>query len=408
MTYKVLQECRTCASRSLEIVIDLGFHPLANNLVKINEKSESYPLRLIRCNDCTLIQLDTDISPTKMFEHYNWVTGTSPSTLRHLRTLVGYIRDSFQERPNSILEIGSNDGSLLKELASMSPNVLVGVDPAKNLVDTYTKPLIGESIFFTSKSATDLLQSYGEFDIIIARNVFSHIPSFVDAIAGVSSLMGRHSLFFMEFHWAREILNGLHYDSIYHEHTFYHSLKSVSDVLKTFNLRIYDVFDSPISGGSLVIVASKLEKVKTKRLLKKEQQEELAGTGLLSSWQSFASSSKRNLEKLRSFLHQNSFETVTAFGASARSSTVLNSIGDAASIIGSIGDNNPNKWGLFSPGVQIEIESVPKMLKRGPSLVVLFPFNFQAEIIDQLVSSGYRGKILRFLPDPPGVRSIHI
>jgi len=400
--------CRTCDSSKLTEILNLGNQPLANALTDAPQLAtdSTFPLRLVQCSDCGLVQIDVNVDPKIMFSYYGWVTGTSGTSVAHCQNFATMALAISSTRPKSVLEIGSNDGTLLKVFANMGIEGLVGVDPAENLIANYRSDISGENLFFSSSSAKRIRDKYGFFDFIIARNVFSHIPDFLDVISGVKSLLKIESTFFMEFHWAYKILEGLHYDSIYHEHTYYHSLDSVNKVFERMGLTIYDAFISPISGGSLVVAASPTRKVSTLRLDEIRQLESQTRVTNYESWKRFGASALENIRDLRRILEAYKERRICAFGASARSSTLLNAIGDVSMNILSIADNNPLKWGKFSPGTGIPIESVEQMLSRKPELIMIFPFNFEKEICDQISNLGWSGRILVPIPHPPCIFEI--
>jgi len=396
-------KCRTCYSQKLLEILDLGMQPLANSLKErssdINE--QKYPLKLVQCQDCSLIQIDINVAPDLMFSHYNWVTGTSQSSTEHCQNFAKRTLKTLRYHPQSVLEIGSNDGTLLKAFVGEEVKLLVGVDPAENLTKDYGSEISAENFFFNAISAQKIYDQYGQFDAVIARNVFSHIPDFNDVISGVSMLLGSKSIFLMEFHWARDILLNLHYDSIYHEHTYYHTILGVSSVLLKFGLNVFDAFKSPISGGSVVVVASKELRTSTYDLIEMRKFESLARVADYESWSEFGKKALENLKQVTMVIDQHKNEKICAIGASARSSTILNAIGTNATRILSIGENNPRKWGKYSPGIGIPIESVEMMLYKKPDLIILFPFNFKTEILEQLSRLDWSGTVLLPIPHPP-------
>jgi SAM-dependent methyltransferase len=408
MKYERVTKCRTCYSENLLRVLDLGDQPLANALKeKSNDTSEpKYPLNLVQCGICSLIQIDVNVAPELMFSNYNWVTGTSKSSTKHCQNFAKRTLETLGHRPQALLEIGSNDGTLLKEFVGEKIKLLVGIDPAENLTRDYGPEIYAENLFFNASSARKIYDQYGKFDVVIARNVFSHIADFNEAISGVSTLLDSDSIFLMDFHWGRDILLNLHYDSIYHEHTYYHTIASVSDVLQKFGLNIFDVFESPISGGSVVVVASKQSRTSTSDLTEMRKLESLASVGDYESWKEFGKKARENLEQVTSVIEHYKDKKICAFGASARSSTILNALGSSATRILSIAENNHRKWGKYSPGVGLPIEPVEKMLSRDPDLIILFPFNFKTEILQQLSRTGWSGSVLLPIPHPPQLLQI--
>ena len=398
LIFESVEICRTCKQPSLVEVLNLGSQPLANSLVVSPGSKEL--LVLLRCESCNLLQLSVNVNPSIMFSNYNWVTGTSALSVDHCRIFASRAIDYIGEKNFSVLEIGSNDGTLLQHLSTYGCKLLVGVDPAANLVKSYRDPLIGEINFFNSQTAIELGEKYSLFDLIIARNVFSHIPDFRDAISGVSHLMHSSSVFIMEFHWVYNILQDNHFDSIYHEHTYYHSISSVIEVLDEFGIVAFDASHSPISGGSIVLLSSKENRSPSLKLAEFQEVEKTSGVNEASLWSTFAIDAQKTLIELGKFLGKEFKNGVCGFGASARSSTLLNALGSQSKKILSIVDNNELKVGYFSPGAGIPIESLTSALKRNPDAFVVFAFNFEEEILQQLSDIGWSGEVFLPLPYP--------
>ena len=214
-------------------------------------------------------------------------------------------------------------------------------------------------------------------------------------------------MFVIEFHEATKIVTEIHYDSIYHEHTFYHSIKSISEAAKIVGLNSFDIEISPISGGSLILFLSKKLKNKTISLLEHETSEEKSGVLTIEKWNEFAKKSLKNLEDIRDYLNENTGRKLCGFGASARSSTLINAIGRECQNIIGIADNNPLKQGKLSPGTHLQIESPKKLITSNIDIVVVFPFNFEEEIIGFLKNIlNWSGEVYLPLPNAPRVIKI--
>jgi SAM-dependent methyltransferase len=408
--YKLITNCRICDSSQLDSILNLGNQPLANALREIDDLNEEIyiPLEVIRCENCTTVQLSVNVDPDIMFKEYFWVTGTTKTATDHLEKLSTFISERCVKKNPSLLEVGSNDGSLLKILKKRDFGQLYGVDPAKNIVDSINEPkIIFYTDFFNYSFAKSFVEFNGNLDIVVARNVFSHVPDLVDCLRGVSSLLTEDGLFVIEFHEATKIVTEIHYDSIYHEHTFYHSIKSISEAAKIVGLNSFDIEISPISGGSLILFLSKKPKNKTISLLEHETSEEKSGVLTIEKWNEFAKKSLKNLEDIRDYLNENTGRKLCGFGASARSSTLINAIGRECQNIIGIADNNPLKQGKLSPGTHLQIESPKKLITSNIDIVVVFPFNFEEEIIGFLKNIlNWSGEVYLPLPNTPRVIKI--
>jgi SAM-dependent methyltransferase len=407
--YRTIINCRICNSEKLQEILDLGIQPLANNLRSFEEQTleRKFPLILLRCSDCTSVQLSVNVNPNLMFQDYLWITGTSQSAQDHCDKLAGYI-SQLVNKPSVILEIGSNDGTLLKALKKKTNAELHGVDPAQNLTNTFIVDGIqNHNSFFDLEFATTFLTNLGKVDVVIARNVLSHVPDIVEVMNGIDLILAPDGICMIEFHEASKILTEIHYDSIYHEHTFYHSIKSMTKALSHVGLIPFDLIKSPISGGSFVLVSSRNCTKASSRLKEAEDLEESLGVYDEKAWLNFAKLSKQNLASINKYLTENSNRKIKAFGASARSSTLINAIGENSKYLTAIADNNPLKWGKHSPGQHLLIDSPKKIIEKDTEIVFICPFNFETEITTYLAKElDWHGEVV--LPLPNQIRKYSI
>lgn len=400
--FKKIIKCRICNSKKLQEILDLGIQPLANNLRSFEEQTleRKFPLILLRCSDCTSIQLSVNVNPNLMFQDYLWITGTSQSARDHCNKLTDYISE-FSNEFSVILEIGSNDGTLLKALKEKTNSKLHGVDPAQNIIESFQEDGIqNHNSFFDFNFASSFYSKFGAVDIVIARNVLSHVPDILEVMKGIDLILAPDGICLIEFHEASKILTEIHYDSIYHEHTFYHSIKSMTKALSHVGLVPFDLIKSPISGGSFVLVSSRNGDKASSRLNEAEQFEESSGVHDEKAWINFAKLSKRNLTSINKYLIENSNRKIRAFGASARSSTLINAIGDNSKYLTAIADNNPLKWGKYSPGQHLLIDSPKKIIEKDTEIVFICPFNFETEITTYLARElDWHGEVVLPLPN---------
>ena len=400
--FKTIINCRICNSEKLQEILDLGIQPLANNLRSFEEQTleRKFPLILLRCSDCTSIQLSVNVNPNLMFQEYLWITGTSQSARDHCDNLADYISE-FSKEFSVILEIGSNDGTLLKALKEKTNSKLHGVDPAQNIIQSFQEDGIqNHNSFFDLNFASSFYSKFGAVDVVIARNVLSHVPDILEVMNGIDLILAPEGICLIEFHEASKILTEIHYDSIYHEHTFYHSIKSMTKALSHVGLIPFDLIKSPISGGSFVLVSSRNGIKASSRLNEAEEFEESLGVHDEKSWINFAKLSKRNLTSINKYLIENSNRKIRAFGASARSSTLINAIGDNSKYLTAIADNNPLKWGKYSPGQHLLIDSPKEIIEKDTEIVFICPFNFETEITTYLAKElDWHGEVVLPLPN---------
>ena len=401
--FEKINNCRICNSANIESFMDLTDQPPANSLRDdLNEVLPNVPLQLVHCSNCTTIQLSATVDPKYLFSHYVWVTGTSKTAKEYSKYFsTNVLQRSKKENP-FVVEIASNDGTFLKDFAKNDCKVL-GVDPAKNIAEIATKdgvPTLAE--FFNLDTSNSIKKKNGNADIVFARNVIPHVKEVHSIIEGISNLLKEDGLGVIEFHYSQIILDELHYDSIYHEHLFFYSLQSIIFLLNQYGLIPFDLTQSPISGGSLVIYFSKSQREQTSQLLDAVKKEKDNKTNELETWKNFATACEKHANELKLIVEKYKFNgPVIAYGASARSSTMLNYAGLNSEVIDYVIDKNPLKHGRYTPGTNIPIISFDegKKLFNNCGSILLLAWNFEKEITEELRANGYTGSIIVPLPN---------
>ncbi|MCL4457669.1 MAG: class I SAM-dependent methyltransferase [Nitrospirae bacterium] len=406
-----IEKCRACEGKKLKLFFDFGIQPLANSLLKNpNEFEKSYPLSLSWCEDCNLVQLNHTADPKELFSEYVWVTGTSSTAKMYSQVFCSEVLKRSEANENRyILEVASNDGTFLQPFLNKGFNVL-GIDPAQNIVriaNASGMPTICG--FFGRGLAREIIDKHGYPQIVIARNVLPHVANLHDFIEGLSLCMDDDSVLALEIHYAKVILEELHYDSIYHEHLCYFSLKSVEKLLNAFSLFVYDIAESPISGGSIVLYAKKVKVREEETVQRYRDIENVGMTNELSSWQSFANRAFQHRQQLLNIIDEEvkSHRHIVGYGASARSSTLLNFCGIDTGQISVIADQSHLKHKRFTPGTCIPIEAPDDVMNSKPDTVFIMAWNFLEEIA-LILKNDYRfkGRLIIPFPHPPKIMTI--
>lgn len=403
---KRITSCRICKSKKITKFLDLGNQPYANSLLrKPTEKEQFYPLSLSWCQNCTLIQLNHTADPKELFSNYVWVTSISSVARKYAEVFCDDIIKRIKNPEKGyILEIASNDGTFLLPFIKREYKVL-GVDSARNIVDIARENGVPTRCdFFGIKSAQSIKKKYGPARVVIARNVLPHVASLHDFVKGLSHCLDDKGLLVLEVHYAKKIYEELHYDAIYHEHLCYFTLKSLEKLLNQYNLFIKDLTTSPISGGSLVIYAKK-GRVKELSIVKRYRlAEEKIRVNTLLTWQNFVHRVMTHRKNLLKILNKNRNKIIVGYGASARSSTMLNFCNINSKLISVIADGNPLKQRLFTAGTHIYIDSPDNVMKKDPGLIVILAWNFGKEIIKILKEKyKFKGKLIIPLPNDPKI-----
>ncbi len=402
--YENIRKCRVSGSSNLITILEFGNQPLANALKKApDEIGNEYPLTLIYCPESSLVQLRETVDKEVLFSDYMWVTGTSPTTREYAELFFQRVVEIAKPDPSDlVIEIASNDGTFLMPFLQQGYNNVLGIDPAKNIVEVANQRSVRTLDRFWGKEISEeIVSKFGNAKIVIARNVIPHVSELHDVIAGIEHALEDNGIGIIEFHYAGQILQELHYDSIYHEHLCYFSIKSISYLLVLYNLVPFHIDTSPISGGSYVIYFSPKKRQQSENYLNLLEKEDLIGVNDMQTWEAFAKSCYEHREKSMDITESFSSKTVLGFGASARSSTYLNFCGFDPAHIKAIIDNNPLKQCMFSPGTSVPIVSLERGMQMNPDLIFILDWNFRDEIVKECRANGYKGEFLVAFPQSP-------
>ena len=348
------------------------------------------------CKNCKLVQLTEYPTKKYLFSKYFWVTGTSKAANSFAKIFFKKLSKSLKKSSN-VLEIASNDGTFLNEFKKNNHNIL-GIDPAKNIAKIANlKGITTIATFFNYKKSIEIKKKFKP-DLIFARNVIPHVSNLKSVVRGISNLCKDNTKVAIEFHYAGNIYKELQYDSIYHEHIYYFTIESLSKIFKNYDLHPNDLFVSPISGGSLVLIFSKKKINKSPNLKKFILYEKKIKLNQISTWKVFSQKVKIHKDKFRKLILQK-FKLngkLFAYGASARSSTLLNYAKIDNRYIDFIIDQNKLKEGYYAPGSSIKIlrfNKVSKLLKKY-KFMILLAWNFKTEIQKFLSKKEFKGKII--------------
>lgn len=399
----VVSACRVCGAGGLETVLALGDQPLANALRSAGDGPEArFPLTLLFCPECRLVQLRETVRKEILFRHYVWLTGTSSTAREFAQAFYKRTVDAVRPAPGDlIVELASNDGTFLKPFLANGHARVLGVDPAENIAEAANADGVPTLCrFWNRETAAEVVRDHGRAKLIFARNVMPHVSQLEEFVDGIADALADDGVAVIEFHDAGDILRELHYDSIYHEHLCFFSLRSATRLLKDHGLHAFHAGRSPISGGGYNLFVSKNPRPATAELEGFAAAEEKAGTNDLSAWRKFGEDARSHREKSLELVAQLP-RPVVGFGASARSSTYLNFCGFTGKEISAVIDNNPIKQGLFTPGSAIPIVSFEDGLALKPASLFVLAWNFKDEILRDCRERGYEGIYLLPFPNAP-------
>jgi hypothetical protein len=378
--------CRGCLGESLFSAIDLGSVPIANELLlKQGDRIEKFPLHLKVCTSCGLGQVADVVTPERIFRDYRYLSSMSTTFLGHAYDFVKQrVTSGIFEVDDWVLEIASNDGYLLKNFIPFGIKA-IGVEPAQNVAEI-SRGLGIETIseFFSSQLANDLFLTHGYPKLIIANNVMAHVPDLDDFIKGLRILCGPSTQISIENPSLANILVGMQFDTIYHEHYSYLSASAVQQISNIHGLQLFKVEELKIHGGSnrywLQLQNGSLPTDSSvERVIDFEVKNHIFDAA---EWENYATKVTKILDQFQSWLRNGKINgsKVYGYGAAAKASTILNSIEIDPNFVISIADVSLEKQMRFMPPDGIKIISPEELFKQNPTDVVIFPWNIKTEI----------------------------
>jgi SAM-dependent methyltransferase len=408
--------CRSCGATGLAPVLNLGDTPLANALLtreQITQPEEKFPLELVLCSQCTLVQITETISPEKLFREYFYLSSFSDTMLRHAESLATEIISARQLDAGSLVaEVASNDGYLLQYYHRAGIPVL-GIEPAENIarIARETRGVRTISEFFGAELARNLVAMGHRADVIHAHNVLAHVADVNGFVVGLRELLKEDGMAVLEVPYVKDMIDNSEFDTIYHEHLCYFSLTALNNLFRRQALVIEDVKRLALHGGTLRIHARREDgppradaqgPSRVDQLLKEEAE-----------WvvdQNFYRQFARKVESLRedllALLKKLKAENrrIAVYGASAKGSTLMNYFGLGSGMLDFVVDRSTVKQGHFTPGTHLPILAPEKLVEEVPDYVLLLTWNFADEILEQ--QSEYRRLGGRFIIPIPELRVV--
>ncbi|MFT2014359.1 class I SAM-dependent methyltransferase [Streptomyces sp. 796.1] len=384
--------CRLCGSAALESVVDLGATPPCESFLAADQldlPEPAYPLHLRVCTECWLAQIPPLITPEETFKEYAYFSSYSTSWVEHARAFVTDAAERLALGPDSfVVEVASNDGYLLRHVVDRGVRCL-GIEPSVNVGAAARDagvPTVSE--FLDPDTGARVRAEHGPADLVVANNVYAHIPDVVGFTRGLRALVADDGWVSIEVQHLLTLIELNQYDTIYHEHFQYYTVASAIRALASGGLSLVDVELLPTHGGSIRLWARPTEAAgePSGQVAEVLAREKAAGLQELSGYAEFAARVATVRRDLLRFLitAAERGERVVGYGAPGKGNTLLNHCGIRPDLLAYTVDRNPYKHGRFTPGTRIPILPPEQIAADRPDYVLVLPWNLRAELTEQL------------------------
>lgn len=400
------RDCRLCGSIELERVVELTPTPPANAFTARPEPQTAYPLELMLCGGCSHLQLHHIVDPQVLFRDYVYAAGTSPVFVAHFKRYAEEAIARFGLKAGDlVVDVGSNDGTLLRFFQSSGLRVL-GIDPAREIARRATEagiPTMPE--FLDVAMAQKIRREHGPARLVTANNVFAHVDGLAAFVAAVRELLAPDGVFIFEVSYALDVYEKTLFDTIYHEHLDYHSVKPLVSFFERAGLPLFAAERVPTHGGSLRGMAGN-GRTLGESVRQQVAEEDEAGIGCAPTWRAWSAKIDAVRDQLLSLLGalRADGRTIAGYGAPAKATTLLGNFGLGAETLDFIADDSQLKQGLLTPGSHIPVLAADALYERRPDYVVVLAWNFADSIIAR--HARYAAEGGRFIVPLPEVRVV--
>ncbi len=385
-------QCALCSAPAAELtqVLSLAATPPANEFVHprdLNDPQVAIPLNLLLCNACGHLQLGEIVDPKRLFQNYVYVSGTSPVFVAHFERYAAEMCQRFGLTADAfVVDVGSNDGTLLKQFQAKGITHVLGIDPATEVVkEAQQAGVPSREAFFTPELAREIRAEAGPADLICANNVFAHSSDLRSFGRAVELLLADTGVFAFEVSYLVDVIDKLLFDTIYHEHSSYHAATPLLRFFDSLDLRLFDAERIDTHGGSLRCYvcrknAPHQDSERLRGLVQLEQQMGLFGPEVYRQFKARISERRTEFRKRLQDIKQ-AGQRVAGFGAPAKLTTLMHEFGLTGHDIDFIVDDSPWKQNLHSPGTHILVVPSTELYERRPEWCVIFAWNFADPII---------------------------
>lgn len=387
--------CQICNTKKIVPVLDFGFQPLADDLLKENNKNNfsiSYPIKLYLCKSCRLVQNNFIVGDKKLYnKDYHYRPGISKTVENNLFNLAVKLIELYSlEKNDLIVDVGCSDGTLLNSFKKLGFQNVVGVEPTNTYKIAKKKGIFTINSFFNKKSSSQILKKFGKAKLITTTNVFAHTGELKEFISGVNKTLSNNGIFVVENHYLKDIIEKVQFDSFYHEHLRTYSLKSLIKLLKYYKLNIIDAYTTERYNGNIQAHFSKNKSLKiTKNVKLIMQKENNAKLDHLNTYVKFSNKVEKAKTDLFNYINKNSNKTIIGKSYPARASVILNYFSFLKDKIKFIAEQPTSlKLNHYIAGTNIKIVDSKILKKNKPNIIIIFAWHLFKEIKDKWKSKG--------------------
>jgi 2-polyprenyl-3-methyl-5-hydroxy-6-metoxy-1,4-benzoquinol methylase len=401
-----VKNCQICHSKNLEMILRYGNQPIVQAYLtekQLLQPETTYPLNLVYCKNCGLLQLDYIPDPKIVFPtNYPYRTGLTNMLIRNFRALADKVVPQYNLKPKDlVVDIGSNDGTLLKGFKEKGLRVL-GVEPTDAAKDAIKNGIPTVQAFFDKNIVKKIITKHGPAKLITATNVFAHINNAPELAKNIYSLLDKGGVFISESQYFLDTFEKTELDCIYHEHIRFYTLKPLIKLLANAGFTVTDAERISAAGGSIRVFAMKKRQPQTKRVKELIQKEEKAGLYDIKKLRTFSKKAVQAKRELIRLVSECSLKgKVVGLGSPARANTLLGFTHIDKDLLDYLGEKSGSpKIGLLTPGTHIPVVDEKRIFEEQPEYVLVLSWHIGEELIKKIKQLGYKGKFIMPLPRP--------
>ena len=380
--YKKRKYCSSCKEYDFIVILDLDIVPLAGYfpLKEQLDNESKYPLNLLFCKNCKLVQTDSVVNPDILFKDYRYLSSVGLSG--HFKNVASILNDRYDLLNKNVLEIGCNDGVLLEPLSKLGANA-EGVDPATNVVKLATDRglKVYNNYFNYENFKGDEFKN--KYDLILSNNTFAHIIDIQSVIEGIHYVLKSNGHFIFEVHYLKNLIDGKQWDNIYHEHIYYYSITALNNMFKAYGMTLIDFEEIPIHSGSMRVTTSNKDIDTPRKILDRIELESKTICNI-KYLKNYGKNVQKHISKFNGLITElNSKYKIAGYGASGRANMFCNLTNLNKNIVKFIVDESPERCGRFIANTEIPIVDIETLKSSDINLLIIFAWNYSKMIMEK-------------------------